>query len=147
MSETDNQVLVWQAASLAMNPSLNAEEIHQAIEDDEAAGLAEFGAQFRSDIERLFPQAVIEAATVQGRRELPRVAEVRYVAHVDPSGGSSDAMTLCIAHAEGEQISSMRSGSHPAFQPGAGGRGVCEPVAGLWDHVGHRRPLWRGVAA
>jgi hypothetical protein len=99
-----DRILVWQAASLEMNPSLNAEEIYQAIEDDEAAGLAEFGAQFRSDIERLFPQAVIEAATVQGRRELCRVPGVRYVAHVDPSGGSSDAMTLCIAHAEGEQI-------------------------------------------
>jgi hypothetical protein len=41
---------------------------------------------------------VVEAAVTQGRFELPRVERTRYFAFTDPSGGSSDSMTLCIAH-------------------------------------------------
>jgi len=35
---------------------------------------------------------------VAGRYELPRIAGVQYCAFVDPSGGSSDAMTCAVAH-------------------------------------------------
>jgi hypothetical protein len=40
---------------------------------------------------------VVEAAVVQGRFELPPTPGGVYVAFVDPSGGSSDSMTLAIA--------------------------------------------------
>jgi hypothetical protein len=40
----------------------------------------------------------IDAIVVVGRYELPPVSGTRYVAFVDPSGGSQDSMTLAIAH-------------------------------------------------
>jgi hypothetical protein len=46
---------------------------------------------------------VIDAATVLGRSLLPRIDDVGYVAFCDPSGGSSDSMTLGIAHMEGDR--------------------------------------------
>ena len=42
----------------------------------------------------------MEAAVVPGRFELPPISTTRYFAFVDPSGGSSDSMTLAIAHRE-----------------------------------------------
>ena len=38
---------------------------------------------------------------ITGRRELPCIDGVRYVAFVDPSGGSADSFTLAICHVEG----------------------------------------------
>ena len=37
---------------------------------------------------------------VPGRRELPPVEDVSYSTFCDPSGGSSDSMTLAVGHAE-----------------------------------------------
>ena len=40
---------------------------------------------------------------MKGRAELPPVPGVAYVGTVDPSGGSSDSMSLAISHAEGDR--------------------------------------------
>ena len=64
-------------------------------------------------------RAVVEAAVVPGRFELPPVSGVRYFGFVDPSGGSSDSMTLAISHREKngvavlEAISERRSPFSP----------------------------------
>lgn len=94
------RVLVWQASSQAMNPGLDAAEIADAYEDDPAAAAAEFGAQFRDDLADFVAREVVDACTVPGRYELPRVAGCHYAAFVDPSGGSADSMTLGIAHGD-----------------------------------------------
>ena len=44
----------------------------------------------------------MESCIKSGVHERPHDPQHRYVAFVDPSGGSSDAMTLAIAHKEGE---------------------------------------------
>lgn len=93
-------VLVWQADTRAMNPSVPERVIQEAYERDEASAAAEYGAQFRRDVESFVPREIVDAVTVEGRRELPPVAGTRYLAFVDPSGGSSDSMTLAIAHVE-----------------------------------------------
>jgi hypothetical protein len=41
---------------------------------------------------------VLEACTADGLFELPPISGTSYVAFCDPSGGSSDSMTLAIAH-------------------------------------------------
>src|SRR5215471_8181849 len=41
--------------------------------------------------------------------ELPRIAGVNYTAFVDPSGGSSDSMTLAIAHVESDAPGAKRA--------------------------------------
>jgi hypothetical protein len=52
---------------------------------------------------------VVDAAVVPGRHELPRIAGARYTAFVDPSGGSSDSMTLAIAHVESDATGAKRA--------------------------------------
>jgi len=46
----------------------------------------------------------VDASTVPGRLELPPISDLAYRAFADPSGGLQDAMTLAIAHAEGERV-------------------------------------------
>jgi hypothetical protein len=84
-----------------MNPLLSEKVVKRAYERDAAVASAEYGGEFRTDVETFISADVVDAAVVLGRFELPRVPGVRYVAFVDPAGGSgADAMTLAIAHQE-----------------------------------------------
>src|SRR5262249_61040192 len=71
--------------------------------DDPASAAAEYGAEFRTDIEGFLTREVLDAAIVPGRQSLPPGRRVPYVAFCDPSGGAQDAMTLAIAHLEERQ--------------------------------------------
>jgi Terminase large subunit, T4likevirus-type, N-terminal len=93
-------VLVWQAPTEVMNPAVDRQVITHAYVADPAAAAAEYGAQFRRDIETFIAREAVDAVVIPGRRELPPVWPVRYVAFVDPSGGAQDSMTLAIAHRE-----------------------------------------------
>lgn len=96
----DSPVLVWNAATLTMNPTVPEAVVAAAYEQDEASASAEYGAQFRKDIEGFITREALHAVTAFDRRELPRVAPFTYYAFVDPSGGAADSFTLAIAHAE-----------------------------------------------
>jgi hypothetical protein len=92
------RVLVWRATSIEMNPRLDPAIIEEAYQDDPASAAAEYGAEFRDDINDFVPREVIDACTVRGRVELLPAAGVLYRAFVDPSGGTGDSMTLAVAH-------------------------------------------------
>jgi hypothetical protein len=92
-------ILIWRAPTRTMNPTVPQSVIDQAYEADPQSASAEYGAQFRTDVESYIARDVVEAAVVPGRYELPRVEGVHYFGFTDPSGGSSDSMTLAIAHA------------------------------------------------
>ena len=96
----DARVLVWKASTREMNPSIDPAIIDEAYEEDPASAAAEYGGEFRDDLADFVSRDVIDACTTPGRYELPRVVGVRYVAFADPSGGSSDSMTLAICHNE-----------------------------------------------
>lgn len=96
----DGGVLVWKGDTQSMNASVDPAIIAEAYEADEAAAAAEYGAEFRRDIESFISREVVDAAVVPGRFELPPIAGQDYVGFVDPSGGSQDSMTLAIAHRE-----------------------------------------------
>jgi len=81
-----------------MNPSANRAEIDRAYAEDPQKAAAEYGAEFRSDLAAFVDRDVVEQTVVAHRHELPRASGVEHVAFVDPSGGSSDSMTLAIAH-------------------------------------------------
>ncbi len=98
-----SRTLVWQASTWRMNPTISREELENEFEADPARAAAEYGAEFRSDLEAFVSREVVEGAVEPGRHELPPVHGVSYLAAVDPSGGSKDAMTLAIAHADGER--------------------------------------------
>jgi hypothetical protein len=93
-----DRVLVWKAPTRTMNPTVPQAVIDDAIERDPVSAAAEFGAEFRTDVESYISRDVVEAAIVGGRHELLRAEGVRYFGFTDPSGGSSDSMTLAIAH-------------------------------------------------
>jgi hypothetical protein len=113
-------VLVWQADTRTMNPSVEARVIADAYARDDAAAAAEYGAQFRRDIESYVSREALDAATPPGRRELAPLADLGYLAFVDPSGGSQDAMTLAIAHAEGARaVLDLVRERRPPFSPDA----------------------------
>ncbi len=100
----DSNVLVWKAATRIMNPSVSQAFIDAEMEKDPASATAEYGAEFRTDVESFISREVVDAATIRGRFELPRVEGCNYVAFVDPSGGSGkDSMTMAIAHMEGDR--------------------------------------------
>lgn len=111
-------VLLWQADTRSMNPSVDAALIARAYSEDEASASAEYGAQFRRDIEGFLSREAIDAVVVPERRELPAVEGVHYVAFCDPSGGSADSMTLAIAHREQERavLDALRE-VKPPFSP------------------------------
>ena len=113
-------VLVWQAATRVMNPTVRQSVIDDAMERDPASAAAEYLAQFRSDIESFVPREAVEACVAQGVRERAPVSGVTYCAFVDPSGGSADSMTLAIAHGhDGDTVLDATRERRPPFSPEA----------------------------
>lgn len=132
----DPAIMVAKAPSLVMNPSLSEKVVERAFERDPASAAAEYGADFRTDVESFISREVVEAAVVPDRFELPRMESARYIAFCDPSGGSVDDMTLCVAHAEGEKaiVDCIRA-VHPPFSPD----GVCAEFAATLKSYGVSR--------
>jgi len=98
--KNDSPVLIWQAPTTAMNPTVSRSTIEAALRRDPAAAGAEYLAQFRTDVEGFISTEAVEACLRPGRRELPPIPGVTYHAFTDPSGGSSDSFTLAVAHVE-----------------------------------------------
>jgi hypothetical protein len=114
----DSRTLIWRGATLEMNPALDPVIIAEAREEDPQAASSEYDAQFRDDIAAFVAREVIDACTVPGRFELPPMTGAQYVAYTDPSGGSSDSMTLCVAHQEQDRtiLDALRE-VRPPFSP------------------------------
>jgi hypothetical protein len=115
----DPLILVAQGSSRDFNPSLPQSVVDRAMERDAASASAEFLGQFRTDVESFVAREVVEAAVVPNRREVPPMSGVSYAAFVDPSGGSSDSMTLAIAHKgkDGTAILDAVRERRPPFSP------------------------------
>lgn len=97
-----SRVLVWQANTQVMNPGVDREVIAQAYRDDPVAAAAEYGAEFRNDLEAFISREALDAVVARGVRERAPLRDTSYVGFVDPSGGSADAMTLAIAHRDAD---------------------------------------------
>ena len=96
--EGDPLVLVAHAPSRTMNPGLSQSVIDRAFADDPESARAEYEAVFRSDIAQFVAREVVEACVTRGVIVRPPLSSGSYRAFIDPSGGSSDSMTLAIAH-------------------------------------------------
>jgi hypothetical protein len=99
----DPLVLVAKATSREMNPTLPQRVIDRAVEADPEAASAEYGAEFRGDLEVFVSREIIEACVARGVTVRSPLDGVTYRGFVDPSGGSNDAMTLAISHHEGNR--------------------------------------------
>ena len=116
--QDSDQVLVWRADTVTMNATVAREVIDQAYADDPAAAAAEFGAEFRQDLEGYVSREALEQVTASGRLELPPLPNISYRAFADPSGGSRDSMTLAVAHRDGDRaiLDAVRE-VRPPFSP------------------------------
>jgi hypothetical protein len=115
----DDAVLVWVGTSAEMNDTLDPKVVQRAYETDPLSAAAEYGAEFRRDVEGFITPEALAAVVVTGRLELPP-GRLRYQAFVDPSGGSRDSFTLAIAHAEEEKgVLDMVRERRPPFSPDA----------------------------
>lgn len=119
-SKDGDPVLVWQADTKTMNPSVPDAVIQAAYEQDEAVASAEYGAQFRRDIESFIQREMVDACVPEGCLERVPMAAFRYYGFVDPSGGSQDSMTLAIAHQERDTtVLDLIREVRPPFSPQA----------------------------
>ena len=119
----DPQILVWNADTQSLNPTVPEHVIERGFAEDPLAAASEYGREgkvaFRRDVEAFLEAEAIAAVTVQDRRELPAVPGTDYVAFADPSGGSQDSFTLAVAHREGSDravLDAVRE-RRPPFSP------------------------------
>jgi hypothetical protein len=115
----DTRNLVWRAPTRTMNPTVPQEFVDAEFERDAASANAEYGAEFRSDVAEFVSMDVLEACTADGVFELPPISGANYVAFVDPSGGSSDSMSLAVSHRDkfGAGILDCIREVRPPFSP------------------------------
>jgi hypothetical protein len=115
-----DSVLVWQAPTTVMNPTIPEKVIEEAYEQDPEAASAEYGAHFRRDIESFVMAEAVESVVIPDRFELSPLSDFQYHGFCDPSGGSQDSFTLGIAHAEnGKAILDVVRERRPPFSPEA----------------------------
>jgi hypothetical protein len=116
----DRLILVAKAPSRVMNPSLRQSVVDRAIERDPAAAAAEYLAEFRTDIEAFLSLEAVRAVVMPGTYELQPQPGRQYFGFVDPSGGSSDSMTLGIAFKQDDiaVLACLRE-TKPPFSPAA----------------------------
>lgn len=105
----DSKVLVWQAPTWTMNPTLSERELRE--EELEALGVAEFnaeyGARFREDIEGYLPLEIIERAIIKNQTVIPAQQKFFYYGFCDSSEGlhhGRDSMTFAVAHQERKKV-------------------------------------------
>jgi len=117
--QDDDDVLVIQAPTKALNPTINEKVIERARQSDPEAARAEWDAEFRSDLSALLDDAVIDAAVDHSRPlELPPRPGISYHAFTDASAGRHDHFTVCIGHCEGERfVADVVRGAAPPFNP------------------------------
>ena len=126
--EGDEEILIWQAPTRTMNPTIPETFNQKEREKDPASAKAEYDAQFREDIETYVSREVVQGCVVPKRYELSPLPDVRYSAFVDPSGGSgTDSMTLAISHTTGNKkiLDAIRE-VRPPYSPDQVVKDFCE---------------------
>ena len=101
----DTRILVARGSSRDLNPSLPQSVVDRAMERDPIAAKAEYGGEFRSDLDQFLSLDAVRACVEPNVFERPPAAwGTAYSGFVDPSGGSSDSFAAAIAHREGDRL-------------------------------------------
>jgi len=95
----DPKILVVQADSRALNPSLRQSVVDRAYQTDPEKAEAEYGGQFREPLAGYLTRELIERCVEPGISERAMLPGVQYVAFVDcASGTGTDSFACCIGH-------------------------------------------------
>lgn len=114
----DAQIIVAKGATRQFNETVSQKTIDRAVERDPQSAQAEWYGDFRNDIDAFLPREVVEACVIPNRFEIPPMSGVRFHGFCDPSGGSSDDMTLAICHRENNiVIVDCIRAAKPPFSP------------------------------
>ena len=81
----DGNILIWQAPTRVMNPTVPQTVIDAALERDMSSAQSEFLAQFRTDIEAYIDRDAVLACLDPNIRERAPRQGVTYSAFVDPA--------------------------------------------------------------
>jgi hypothetical protein len=101
----DDAVLVIQAESTQLNPTLDPQIIADALASDPAAAQSEWFGCFRDDIGSYVALELIESAVDQGVVVRPPVPGIRYTAAADvASGTGKDSFAAAISHKERDTV-------------------------------------------
>jgi hypothetical protein len=144
----DSLLLVAQAASRLMNPSLSQSVVDRVMERDAASAAAKYRAEFRRDIESFVSIEAVQTCVAKGVYEHAPARSLTYRAFADPSGGSSDSFALAIGHYLYNQqvvvMDSLRE-TLPPFSPEQG----CRPIRRFVEELSPQRrdggPLRRAM--
>jgi len=98
--QASQDVLVWQASSQSMNPSLSTEEIEKARKKDPVSWRSEYNAEFREDSDAFITLPMLLERTASGITSRSYDEGTKYYAFADNSGGRNDSAVLSIAHFE-----------------------------------------------
>ena len=117
----DPAILVAKGSTRTFNPLLKESVVTRAYERDAASAQAEYGAEFRTDLESFVNAQAVQACIVPDLFERQPVRGVQYCAFVDPSGGSVDSFTMAIGHLDFARgriviVDAIREATAP-FQP------------------------------
>ena len=131
--ERDDDILVLQAPTAMMNPTVDKKLLAREEKRDPASFRSEYLAQFRTDIAAALDVDWIDAALILPNLDRPKSEHARqYRAFVDMASGrgGGDAATLAIAHCEPDSdtvIVSLVRRWAPPFSP----EGVVQDMAEL----------------
>ena len=133
----DPSVLVATGSSRTFNPSLSQRIVDRAYARDPVAAAAEYGGEWRSDIAAFISRDAITACVDRDVLERPYCQGTRYLAQVDPSGGSNDSFALAISHMEhGQAMLDLVREVQTTLQSGKRRRRVLRGAGRLQDHAG-----------
>lgn len=104
--DDSSNILVWNAASRVMNPTLPQSVVDDALRADLQAAKSEYLGEFRDDIAQFISRDLIDNLVVMGRRELMPQKQHRYFAFVDIASGArgGDDAVLAIGHMEDRKV-------------------------------------------
>ncbi|MEN6559262.1 MAG: hypothetical protein ABFD52_00620 [Acidobacteriota bacterium] len=127
----DSDELVFHAITTEMNPTFSQATIDRLILRDPLRYRSEFYSEFRDDISDFLNEDLVRGAATRSL-SLPD-PKLRYVAHIDPSGGRNDSFALAICHREGEKVLLDRiEERRPPFDPSK----IAEEFAGILKSYG-----------
>ena len=111
-------ILLWRGDTLSMNEAVDPAIIEAAYEADPVAAGAEYGAEFRKDLESYVDREVVDACVQLGLHEIPPGTE-SYTCFIDPAGGSGgDSFTLAIGHLQDDvKVLDCLRERRPPFSP------------------------------
>jgi hypothetical protein len=116
----DPDVLVVRGTTtLQFNPTFDAKIIARQIASDPHLYNAEYNSQWRDDLAGFVGRELLEAAVDTDVLVRPPIADTKYSAFADPSGGSHDSFTLGIAHRDkdGGVVLDLLFERHAPFNP------------------------------